>query len=155
MAFAAETPPPPLGTFARLWRLSAIVVGLCILGYGQLADTNDIFPLGSLSQYGKARDPNGTVTTFYLEADTTAGTRVRVPLDPRGVGVGRSEIESQVGRIRADHSLLQAIADAQAGLHPDRPQYRTVYLMISTRQLKDGKAVGEPKITQNVEWQVR
>lgn len=140
---------------AMVWRIVVVIAGLLVLGYGQVADTNDIFPLGSLSQYGAAKDPNGTVTTFYLEADTADGERVTVPLTPRGVGVGRAEIESQVRRIRADPSLLQAIADAHAGMHPDQARYVAVHLMYSRSQLRDGRAVGRPAIVSDTSWMVR
>ncbi len=143
-----------LPTISRTWRLLVVVVGLVILGAAQLVDTNDWFPLGSLSQYGAAKDPNGSVVTFYLDADTTAGTRVRVDLSPDGVGVGRSEIESQVSRIRADPSLLQGIAHAQAEMHPHAPQFTVLYLMRSQSRLHDGKAVGEPTVTTSTRWQV-
>lgn len=141
--------------FGRGWRLAVVATGLVVLGYAQFADTNDLFPLGSLSQYGAAKDPNGQVVSFYVDADTTTGERVKVDLTPNGVGVGRAEIESQVAAIRADPGKLQGVADARAGLHPDRPAFTTVYLMRSQRQLRDGRAVGEPTITTVTSWQVR
>ena len=151
----SDSPDRALSPVGRFWRVVVVLVGLAILSYGQIADTNDIFPLGSLSQYGMGRDPNGSVTSFHVEADDAAGRRVRVPLNSRGVGVGRADIESQIARIRQDPSLLQGLADAWAGLHPDEPRYTTLYLMRSTRKLRDGKAVGDAEVTEVTSWQVR
>jgi len=149
-----------LGPLGIAWRLSAVAVALVLLGIGQVTDDNDLFPFGSLSQYATARDPNGTVRSVYLLADTTdtdaaTGEQVRVPLDPRGVGVGRAEIENQLDRILAEPSLLQAIADAHAGLHPQEPRYRVLYLMRDTSQLQDGRPSGERSTTELTRWVVR
>ncbi len=148
-----------LGPLSIAWRLSATAAALVLLAIGQLTDTNDLFPFGSLSQYATARDPNGTVRSAYLLADTdnssSTGEQVRVPLDPRGVGVGRAEIENQLDRILAEPSLLQAIADAHAGLHPQEPRYRVLYLMRDTSQLEDGRPTGERSTEELTRWIVR
>jgi len=136
------------------WRLVAVALCLAVLTVGQLTDDNDLFPLGSLSQYATARDPNGTVASAYVEADTVAGTTVRVPLDPRGVGVGRAEIENQVDRIVAEPALLQSLADAHAGLHPDEPRYTRLVLYRTVSQLRDGRATGEVTVTELARWDI-
>lgn len=141
-----------LAPISRFWRVSVATAGLAILGVAQVVDTNDWFPLGSLSQYGAAKDPNGSVVSFHVEALTTTGERIPVRLTPNGVGVGRSEVESQVARIRADPSVLQGIVDAHAGLHPSQPAFVQVYLMREQRQLRDGRAVGEPTVREVVAW---
>ncbi len=143
-----------LGRVAVTWRLTAVALCLAVLTVGQLTDDNDLFPLGSLSQYATARDPNGTVNSAYVLADTTAGTTVRVPLTPRGVGVGRAEIENQIDRILADPSLLEALADAHAGLHPQEPRYTRLVLFRTVSQLRDGRATGEVFETELTRWDV-
>lgn len=147
-------PDHPLPRGARIGRTLALGAALVVLTAGQVVDTNDWFPLGSLSQYATARDLDGTVRSVYLEADTADGRRVRVPLDAREVGVGRAEIEGQLSRILADPSLLQALADARADLRPDRPALRTLHLMRSERQLRDGVEVGTPVVQELTTWQV-
>lgn len=143
-----------LGRVAVTWRLVAVALCLGVLTVGQLTDDNDLFPLGSLSQYATARDPNGTVSSAYVLADTTAGTTVQVPLTPRGVGVGRAEIENQVDRVVADPALLQALADAHAGLHPGEPRYTRLVLYRTVSQLRDGRATGEVSETELTRWDV-
>lgn len=153
----ADVGPPEvhrLGRAALAWRLVAVVLALTVLTVGQVTDDNDLFPLGSLSQYATARDPNGTVASAYVLADTTAGTTVKVPLTPTGVGVGRAEIENQLPRIVAEPRLLQALADAHAGLHPDEPRYTRLVLYRTVSQLRDGRATGEVTETELTRWDV-
>src|SRR5690625_4286083 len=128
-ADGAPTPPPPrrLSAVSKTWRLVVTAAALVALALGQIHDTNDYFPFGSLSQYATGSNPDGQVNSLYMLADTTDGEQVRVPLNPRGVGVGRAEIEYQLDRILEDPSLLQSIADAQEALHTDRAQYTKIY----------------------------
>ncbi|TDE10385.1 hypothetical protein [Jiangella asiatica] len=137
------------------WRLGVTAVALTVLTFGQLHDTNDYFPLGSLSQYATPRDMDGTVRSVYMLADTTGGDQVRVPLNPGGVGVGRADIESQLDRIVADPSLLQGIADAWSELHPEADPYVRLYVMRDTFQLEDGLQQGTPTTEELTTWEVR
>ncbi|MBB5786569.1 hypothetical protein [Jiangella mangrovi] len=138
-----------------VWRLGVTGVALVILTMGQLQDTNDYFPLGSLSQYATPRDLDGTVRSVYMMADTEGGEHVRVPLNPQGVGVGRADIESQLNRIVDDPSLLQSIADAWTELHPGADPYVRLYVMRDTYQLKDGIQQGDPDVEELTTWEVR
>lgn len=138
-----------------VWRLGVTGVALVILTMGQLQDTNDYFPLGSLSQYATPRDLDGTVRSVYMMAETESGERVRVPLNPQGVGIGRADIESQLNRIVDDPSLLQAIANSWSELHPGADPYVKLYVMRSTHQLKDGIQQGDPDIEKLTTWEVR
>ncbi|WP_026877589.1 hypothetical protein [Jiangella gansuensis] len=137
------------------WRLGVTAVALVILTMGQLHDTNDYFPLGSLSQYATPRDMDGTVRSVYMLADTAGGEQVRVPLNPHGVGVGRADIESQLDRIVDDPALLQGIADAWSELHPDADPYVKLYVMRDTYQLADGRQQGAPDTEELTTWEVR
>jgi hypothetical protein len=135
-------------------RLTGVVAALAILAAGQFLDTNDPFPLGSLSQYASARDMDGTIQSVYLTADTDEARDVRIPLNQSVVGVGRAEIEGQLRRILAQPSLLQSLADAHAELKPDQPALRELRLMRSEQQLSDGYVVGEPTVEELARWTV-
>lgn len=152
---SSEQPVRRLSRSSLWWRLAATAAALAVLALGQLRDTNDYFPLGSLSQYATPRDMNGTVSSVYMLADTVNGGQVRVPLNPRGVGVGRADIEAQLNRIIDDPSLLQAIADAWSQLHPDADQYAMLYLMRDIYQLADGIQQGGPETHELTAWEVR
>jgi hypothetical protein len=51
--------------------------------------------------------------------------------------------------------LLQALADAHAGLHPDQSPYTQLYLMRDSYQLEDGRPTGEVSTTELARWTVR
>jgi hypothetical protein len=136
-------------------RAAATLAFLGVLAYGQIRDTNDLFPLGSLSQYATARDMNGTIRSVYLTADTAEASGERISLDQSVVGVGRAEIEGQLDRIVEHPRLLQSLAAAYAELHPNRPLLRVLHLMRSERQLRDGLVVGEPKTEELATWSVQ
>jgi hypothetical protein len=140
---------------AKSWRLAVVAAALSVLATAAFVDTDDYFPLGRLSQYASAQDRDGTVRSVYILADTAAGEQVRVPLNPTGVGVGRAEIEGQLGRIIDDPSLLQAIANAWEALHPDQPQYRTLYLMRDTYHLVAGSPSGRRATEELTRWRVQ
>ena len=152
---AAKAPARRLSATSKVWRLVVTAAALTALTLGQIHDTNDYFPFGSLSQYATASNPNGKVRSLYMLADTTDGDQVRVPLHSRGVGVGRAEIEYQLDRILDDPSLLQGIADAQQALHPDRPQYTKLYVMRDIYQLVDGAQQGERETEELTTWEVQ
>lgn len=149
-------PPDRLSRRGLGWRLIAVFGALAVLVAAQVIDTDDFFPLGSLSQYGAPKDLNGTVRSVYLEA------RFPGEREPRGLGlshgstgIARGEIEVQLGRFVDDPSLLQSIADAHAELRPERPQPEVLYLRRSVQQLQDGHAWGDPEILTLAEWTVQ
>ncbi len=153
----SETAPPDrLSRRGLAWRLTGVVVCTVVLIAAQLIDTDDYFPLGSLSQYGAPKDLGGTVRSVYLEARFPGDQEPRVlGLSHSSTGVARGEIEGQLGRFVDDPSLLQSIADAHAELRPDRPQPEVLYLRRSVHQLQDGHVVGDPEILTLAEWTVR
>ena len=123
------------------WRAATLAAGLALALYGSLVGTDDLWPFAPMTQFAFYVSPDGQIRAAYVEALTTEGRRVRVPLNARGVGIGRAEIEGQLSSIVRDPSRLQAIADAQRRLHPDRPQYRRLILHERVTILRDGRAV--------------
>jgi hypothetical protein len=152
-------PAPPatmrLTRVGRTWRLSAVLVFLALLAAGTYSNTDDSFPFGPMAQYSTSPDLDAEINSAYVLADTTDGRRVRVPLNATGTGIGRAEVEGQLGRIIENPELLQAIANAYAKVHPDRPQYTRLYLMQDTTDLEDGKAAGPRATRQLAQWEVR
>jgi hypothetical protein len=136
--------------------VATALAGIAALAHGTLADSDDYFPFGSMAQYASAHDLDGQVRSVYMLADTEAGLRrVPVPLHATGTGIGRAEVEGQLGRFLDHPSLMQTIADAYRALHPDRDQYTTLYLMRDTYQLRDGHPAGQPATEQLAEWDVQ
>lgn len=148
--------PERLSRRSLTWRLSCVLACVTVLIAAQVIDTDDYFPLGSLSQYGAPKDLEGTVRSVYLEALFHDEPDPRTfGLSHGSTGVARGEIETQLGRFVDDPSLLQGIADAHAALRPDRPQPQVLYLRRSVQQLQDGRAVGAPEILTLAEWTVQ
>jgi len=132
------------------------LAGIAALVHGTLADSDDYFPFGSMAQYASAHDLDSQVRSVYMLADTDSGReRVPVALHATGTGIGRAEVEGQLGRILADPSLLHPIPDAYRALHPDRYQYSSLYLIRDTYQLRDGYQAGPPATELLAEWAVR
>lgn len=155
-ALSTTQPPDRLSRGGLAWRLAAVAASVGILVAAQIVDTDDYFPLGSLSQYGAPKDLNGTVRSVYLEARFVGEVEPRpFGLSHRSTGVARGEVETQLGRFVDDPSLLQSIADAHAALRPERLQPEVLYLRRSVQQLQDGHAVGEPEILTLAEWTVQ
>jgi hypothetical protein len=151
----AARPSSRLSPVGKGWRLGAVVGFLVLLALGTYSNTDDSFPFGPLAQYSTSPDLDAEINSAYVLADTTEGTRVRVPLNATGTGIGRAEVEGQLGRIIENPELLQAIANAFAKVHPHRPQYTYLYLMQDTTDLEDGKAAG-PRVTRLLaEWEVQ
>jgi hypothetical protein len=137
---------------ARRVVATAAVAGALL--YGSAYGTDDLFPFGPLVQFAFRTDPDGGIASTFIDADTTTGQRVRVRLSPKGVGIGRAEIEGQLAKIKKDPSLLQSVATAQRRLHPDQPHFTVLYLRQHIIDLQDGVKAGEHTITL-VTWEVR
>ena len=133
-------------------RVVATVAALGVLAYGQVADTNDLFPLGTLSQFATARDLNGTIRSTYLLADTADEAGRRIAMNEQTIGVARAEVEGQLQRILDHPELVQSLVDAYAALQPGREPIETLYLMRSIQQLEDGYVVGEPEEVELLRW---
>lgn len=139
---------------ARAWRLAATAAVLLGLAYGTIWGSDQHFPFGPMVQFAFSVDPDGQIRSVFIEADTTTGTRVRVPLTSEGVGIPRAEIEGQLPQIERDPSLLQGIAVAQRRRHPDQAQYLRLYLMVEITQLQDRRPAGQ-SVDQLAVWEVR
>ena len=157
----SSTPAPPepgavkLSHLSKGWRFGLAAIGLVILAIGQVLSTNDWFPLGSLSQYSYGRPLDSPTRAVRIIATNTEGKEVRVPLNPRGVGVGRAEIEGQLQRILDNPSMLEGIARAWHGLHPHSPQYTHLRMERTTAYVKNGVPTGEMDVEVLTEWDVQ
>lgn len=151
-----STPVKPLSKVSIGWRLVVPAIAFVILTCGQFLNTNDFFPLGSLTQYATAKDLNGTVGSTCIEAQFPGEDEPRrLGFNAATVGIERGDVESQLDRVIAHPELLQSMADSYIRLHPDEPKPETMILCRTTTQLKNGLAVGEPEQTTLASWEVR
>ena len=136
------------------WRLGALATGVALALYGGLFGTDDLWPFAPMTQFAFHVSRDGEIRAVHVDAITTGGEQVQVPLNARGVGIARAELEGQLSRIVRDPSLLQSVAAAQRRLHPDQPQYRRLYLRETVTTLRDGRAAGV-RVETRATWDVR
>lgn len=144
-----------LSRFGIAWRVASVLVVFSILGAGQIINTNDWFPLGSLSQYSYARPLDSPTRSIGVKAINTEGKEVRVPLSVDGSGIGRAEIEGQAERLIAEPYRLEALARSWHGLHPDKPQFVEMWMERVTQSVKDGVPTGDRETEILVTWTVQ
>jgi hypothetical protein len=80
------------------------------------------------------------VKSLRLEAVTVDGRRI--VLTDSETGLRRAEIEGQLGRIRADPALLDAVAAAYHARSPQRPALAEVDVIVRLIALRDGRPTG-------------
>ena len=89
----------PLSKTSIGWRLVVPAIAFVILTCGQFLNTNDFFPLGSLTQYATAKDLNGTVNSTCIEAQFPGEEEPRrLGFNAATVGIERGDVESQLDR---------------------------------------------------------
>jgi hypothetical protein len=138
---------------AIAWRAAATLVLVVLAAHGSIRGDDGHWPFAPMSQFAFGVNLDGQIRSTYIEADTTAGTTVRVPLSVSGVGLGRAEVEGQLPRFVKDPSMLQAIAVAAARRHPDWPRYTRLRLRQEVSQLDDGVVVSTSE-EQLADWVV-
>jgi hypothetical protein len=142
-----------LGPAGLAWRIAALVLGATLAVWGTVAANDDKWPFAPMSQFAFRTDPDGVVESTWVEAQTTDGRRVKVPLNSGGVGIGRAEIEGQLPQLVKDPSRLQAVADAWHRLHPGSPRYTRLWLHQTLYPLRGG-AAQDPHVVTLAEWAV-
>lgn len=104
-------------------------------------------------QFAFRASPDGDIRSTYVEARTTSGDVVQVPLNARGTGIARAEIEGQLPRLIADPALLEDVAVAWHRLHPNEPRYTHLWLKQAVYPLRGGRP--QPSHTDTLaQWTV-
>jgi hypothetical protein len=141
----------PLTAGGRARRLVAVtLVGLVLLA-GTAVGSDDWFPLGPFRMYTNEAGPTGIVRVVTIHAVDADGRALQV--EERDVGLRRAEYEGQLHRFRDDPTLLGAIADAYASVHPDRPPLVELRLDEEVRRVAD--RIVQPDVERRTvaEWQ--
>ena len=134
----------------RAVRTAVTLVLAALVLAGTLVGQDDDFPFGPFRMYSTRDDPDGRVVSARVEAVDSTG-RVRT-VDERSTGLKRAEVEGQVGRFRADPSLLGALAAAARRLQPDEPPLVEVRVVEQEQRLVDSRPVGVPAERVVVRW---
>ena len=137
----------------RRARLAVTLVVALLTLAGTFVGQDDDFPFGPFRMYSTRDDPDGAVVSTRVEAVDTGG-RLRV-VDERSTGLKRAEVEGQVGRFRAEPSLLRHLAEAHDRLRPDEPPYAEVRVVELRYQLRDSRPTGAQTERVVASWRRR
>lgn len=140
-----------LGPYSVLWRLATTAVVVTTVCLGTWVGDDEWWPFAPMSQYAFSVQNNGVINSLTMDALTTDGEVVRVPLSKEMIGIERAEIEGQAPRIIRTPELLQDIAV----LHRRRLPQETPYVTIWLRNTSTSIPTGNTTVHTLATWQVR
>jgi hypothetical protein len=135
------------------WRIAATVLGIGLLLNGSLRMSDDVWPLGPLSQYAFSPAKDATIVITRVEGLLADGRRIDLPLHVESAGISRAEIEARIPDITTNPSLLGSVADGWTSRHRSEPALLRVWLVQDQTQLVDGH-VGGTRLVELVTWEV-
>ena len=143
----------PLGRWSRTWRVVVALLGIALLLNGSLRMSDDVWPVGPLSQYAFSPGDNDTIVITRVEGLLADGRRIDLPLQVGSVGIGRAEVEARIPEIKADPSLLRGVADGWSSRHPDEPALEQVWLVQDETRLVNRRK-GPTLLVELATWRV-
>jgi hypothetical protein len=135
------------------WRIAASLIGIGLLLNGSLRMSDDVWPLGPLSQYAFSPAKDATIVITRVEGLLADGRRIDLPIRVETAGISRAEIEARIPEITADPSLLRSVADGWSSRHRDEPGLREVWLVQDQTRLVDGR-VGPTRLVELAAWEL-
>jgi len=135
------------------WRIAASLIGIGLLLNGSLRMSDDVWPLGPLSQYAFSPAKDATIVITRVEGLLADGRRIDLPLSVETAGISRAEIEARIPEITADPSLLRSVADGWSSRHRDEPALLEVWLVQDQTRLVDGR-VGPTRLVELAAWEL-
>ncbi len=116
--------------------------------------SDDVWPVGPLSQYAFSPANDATIVITRVEGERSDGARIDIPLRPETAGIGRAEIEARIPVIEQDPSLLRAVADGWQRRHPDQLPLKKLWLVQDVTTLVNGKK-GPTDVHELASWVVQ
>jgi hypothetical protein len=135
------------------WRIAASLIGIGLLLNGSLRMSDDVWPLGPLSQYAFSPAKDATIVITRVDGLLADGRRIDLPLRVETAGISRAEIEARIPEITADPSLLRSVADGWSSRHRDQPALLEVWLVQDQTRLVDGR-VGPTRLVELAAWEL-
>jgi hypothetical protein len=135
------------------WRIAASLIGIGLLLNGSLRMSDDVWPLGPLSQYAFSPAKDATIVITRVEGLLADGRRIDLPIRVETAGISRAEIEARIPEITADPSLLRSVADGWSSRHRDEPGLLEVWLVQDQTRLVDGR-VGPTRLVELAAWEL-
>jgi hypothetical protein len=142
-----------LGTWSVTWRVVVALLGVLLLLNGSLRMSDDVWPFGPLSQYAFSPSDDDTIVITRVEGLLADGRRIDLPLQVESTGIGRAEVEARIPQIKADPSLLRAVAEGWSSRHPGEPALQQVWLVQDETRLVDGRK-GPTTLVELATWRV-
>jgi len=135
------------------WRIAASLLGIGLLLNGSLRMSDDVWPVGPLSQYAFSPAKDATIEITRVEGLLADGRRIDLPLRVETAGISRAEIEARIPQITADPSLLRSVASGWTSRHRDEPAMLRVWLVQDQISLVDGR-VGRTRLAELATWEL-
>jgi len=148
-----EVPVRPVARSGLALRVGVAVLGIGLLLNGSLRESDDMWPFGPLSQYAFSPPPDATIVITRVEGRLADGRRIDLPLRVGTAGISRAEIEARIPEIRADPSLLRAVADGWSVRNRREPPLVQLYLVQDETVLVDGHR-GSTRLVEITSWTV-
>ena len=123
------------------------VAGIGLLLNGSLRMSDDVWPVGPLSQYAFSPASDSTILITRVEGLLADGRRIDLPLRVETAGISRAEIEARIPQITAEPSLLRSVADGWTFRHRNEPALLRVWLVQDQTRLLDGR-VGPTRVAE-------
>jgi hypothetical protein len=135
------------------WRIAASLIGIGLLLNGSLRMSDDVWPVGPLSQYAFSPAQDATIVITRVEGLLADGRRIDLPLRVETAGISRAEIEARIPEITADPSLLRSVADGWSSRHRGEPPLLRVWLVQDQTRLVAGR-VGRTRLVELAAWEL-
>jgi hypothetical protein len=139
------------GSYA--WRIAASLIGIGLLLNGSLCMSDDVWPVGPLSQYAFSPAKDTTIVITRVEGLLADGRRIDLPLRVETAGISRAEIEARIPEITTDPSLLRLVVDGWSSRHRGEPPLLRVWLVQDQTRLVDGR-VGPTRLVELAAWEL-
>lgn len=124
-----------MGALGRGWRSAiALVVGLLVV-VGTLFGSDDWFPFAPMRQYAYAVDPDGRVSTHFVEGIGVDGDRVRITYD--AIGMRPAELEGILRPVDTRTERLSEVLATFRSRRPDAPPTVGIRYVRRLVQLED------------------
>ncbi|HEX5018423.1 MAG TPA: hypothetical protein VFX15_12670 [Actinomycetes bacterium] len=140
-------------TTGRRARLVATTVVFGLLLLGTFVGNDDAFPFGPFRMYATSNQATGEVAVVALEARTADGDWTLVRPTPSTVGMNVAEFEGQLPRFEEDPSLLEAVENSRAALHPEDEPWVGLRIVRQATVVVDKVPTGEVNETVLAEWE--
>ena len=138
---------------AYAWRIAASLIGIGLLLNGSLRMSDDVWPVGPLSQYAFSPAKDTTIVITRVEGLLADGRRIDLPLRVETAGISRAEIEARIPEITTDPSLLRSVTDGWSSRHRGEPPLLRVWLVQDQTRLVDGR-VGPTRLVELAAWEL-